>query len=179
MQITASLVRKITVSEIESLDPISIYIEDYAQGKGKLIITCHDESWSYYWGAMGTQNLAQFILTADNDYLAKKLSPSTPSTINDDDSIEIQAKRHIIERRKEDGLNKEDARKLYDLCPKLQEYKDYDIATYSDIMYEIYGDEWWDCLPTKPNPKYQYLHRIIDVVKEALRKSTISIPKHH
>ena len=37
-------------------------------------------------------------------------------------------------------------------------------------MYDIFGDEWYDCLPTKPNPNYQYLCRILDVVREALKE---------
>ncbi|MEN6379120.1 MAG: hypothetical protein ABFD15_06035 [Methanofastidiosum sp.] len=174
MKIESSLVKKVAVTDIKNPDPISIYLEDYAQGQGKLIITCYDKSWTYYWGAMGSQNLAQFVATCDNHYLAKKLDPNTKSNIYDEDAMEKYAKEHIIDLRKHDDISKEDARKLYDECYRLSsEYdlKNIDSNDYADLMYEIFGDEWYDCLPTKPNPDYQYLCRILDVVREVLKEN--------
>ena len=41
-------------------------------------------------------------------------------------------------------------------------------------MQKIFGDEWWYSLPTKPNPSYQYLLRIIDTVQSALREHVLA-----
>ena len=170
MKIETTNVKKINISEIKNLDPVSLYLEDYGQGQGKLIITCYDKSWTCYWGAMGSKNLTQFILTCDNHYLAKKLAPDTKSNINDEDALEDYAKNHIIDLRKHDDISKEEARKLYNECHKLtEEFKIQEHNEYANLMYDIFGDEWWDCYPTIPNPDYQYLCRILDTIKEALK----------
>jgi hypothetical protein len=36
-------------------------------------------------------------------------------------------------------------------------------------MYDVFGDEWWYDFPKKPNPKYEYISKIVDIVKEALK----------
>jgi hypothetical protein len=173
MKITTSLVKKIVVNDLkeERLDPISIYLEDYGVGAGKLIITCFDKSWTYYWGSMGEGNLTDFILSCDNWYLSKKLNPSVPADLNDEDGLEDEAKKRIIEKRKHDEISKNEARDLYDNCDSLLLNKDCDSERYSELMYDIFGDEWYDCLPKKPNPEYTYFHRILDVVKKALKET--------
>jgi len=173
MKITTTLVKKIVVNELkeERLDPIAIYLEDHGIGQGKLIITCFDKSWTYYWGSMGDSNLTDFIISCDNWYLSKKLNPSVPGDINDEDGLEDEAKKRIIERRKHDEIDKKSARGLYDDSSRLLIYRDCDSQMYADLMYEIFGDEWYDCLPTKSNPEYLYFHRILDVVKKALKET--------
>lgn len=168
MDIQSSTVKKITITNIPNLDPISVYLEDFGKGRGNLIITCANESWTYYWGSMGEHNLSQFITTCDNHYLSKKLNPVVKADIDDCDGLEKHAQKHIMELRRNNDISKDDARKLYDECYKLFDYKDTDSAGYSEIMYNIFGDEWWDCLPIKPNPEYMYFCRILDIVKEAL-----------
>ena len=173
MKIETSSVTKLVISDVKSLDPVAIYLEDYAKGQGKLIITCYDKSWTDYWGAMGDNDLASFVISCDNHYLAKKLAPDTKSTINDEDGLENYAKEHILDLRKHDDISKKDARRLYDECYRLNsEYdiKNLDSSNYADLMYDIFGDEWYDGLPTKPNPEYEYFCRILDVVREALRE---------
>jgi len=174
MKIEYSTVKKIVITDINNLDPISVYLEDFMIGKGKLTITCLNESWTYYWGAMGNNNLSQFIINCDNDYLCKKLNPSVPNNICDENGFESHAKRHIVEKRKVDDISKEKARMLYDQCCNLAEYKYMKSLSFEDYMYEIFGDEWYDCYPEKINPKYEYFYRILDVVKWALKNHTQS-----
>jgi hypothetical protein len=38
-------------------------------------------------------------------------------------------------------------------------------------MNQIFGDEWWCEIPQKPNPKYEYLLRILRAVKAGLAAS--------
>ena len=162
MKIQSSSVTKLIVTDIKSLDPVAIYLEDYAKGQGKLIITCYDKSWTDYWGAMGDNDLASFVISCDNHYLAKKLNPDVKNTITDEDGLEDYARKYIIARRREDILDKNTARALYNDCDSLLIYRDTDYEAYSNLMYEIFGDEWW--------PKYEYFSRILDVVREALKE---------
>jgi hypothetical protein len=171
MKIETSLVKKLIITEIESLDPIAVYLEDFGVGKGKIIITCFNDSWSYYWGAMGQYNLAQFIIKCDNDYLATKLSSYTEQKIDDYDALEDYAKKHIIKRRRANDIGADEARTAYDDCVNLIAYKDEDSSMYGEVMYSIFGDDWWNVLPKKVNPKYKYLCKILDVVREALNET--------
>jgi len=174
MKIEESLVRKIVISDIKFLDPISLYLEDYGAGRGKITITCFNDSWSNYWGAMGEYTISQFVTKCDNHYLFQKFSPNVSSNIDDPSGLEEFAKKHILEHRREDSISKEEARKLYDKCYELNEeydIKNLDSGTYADIMYDIFGEEWYDYpIPKKPNAKYEYFCRILNVVKEALKE---------
>ena len=96
MKVEDSTVRKITITDIKLLDPISVYLEDYGAGRGKITITCFNDSWSNYWGSMGENTIAQFITKCDNHYLSKKFSPDVPSDIDDPEGLEGFAKIGII-----------------------------------------------------------------------------------
>ena len=157
------------ISDIPQLDDIEVYLEDYEKGRGKIIITCFNKSWTYYWGSMGDTTLAQFISSCDNWYLSGKLNPDVKDDIQDDDKLNEFTKKHIIKRRKEDCLDKKHARELYNKCYRLDELKYFDSEEYANMMDNVFGDEWWYCYPTKPNPEYNYFCRILDIVKEALK----------
>lgn len=106
MKITESTVKKITITNVQNLDPVSVMVEDFGQGEGKITITCFGEAWSHYW-------------------------------------------------RREGDISKETARERWDS---------------NELLYEVFGDEYWYCTPKKPNPEYQYLCRIIKTVQAGLRE---------
>jgi hypothetical protein len=180
MKIVKEMVQKLMVSDIKGLDPIAIYLEDQGPGCGKITITCYGQSWtSYwgaitcygqswtsYWGAMGEgHTIATFISSCNNQYLANKLS-DVKSMVNDPDKLLEDMKKIILTKRKELELNEKDARDYYDEV----EFSDAEsIMANHDLLYKVYGDEWWCCLPKSPNPEYEYLDRIITAVKEALK----------
>ena len=56
-----------------NIDGISIYLEDMEYGKGKIIITGYHNSYSAYWGAMGS-TLLEFISRIDSDYFISNLT---------------------------------------------------------------------------------------------------------
>ncbi len=171
MKIRTEVVQKLVITDVPSLDPVAVYLENMNEGYGKLTITCFNDCWSYGWGAMGSNSLRTFLLTCDTHYLAGKLGNGLSSKIDDPDNIYEEAKKEICERRKQDDLTKKKARELFDEASCLQ---NVELNTMSDdcrdAMYEIFGDEWYDCLPQKPNPKWEYLCRVIEVVKEALKE---------
>ena len=57
----------------DALDPITIYVWDYEQGKGNLIVECYGQAWSAWWHAMGRDNIASFIARCDPDYVANNM----------------------------------------------------------------------------------------------------------
>lgn len=169
MKIEELQTRTIEISDIQEshrLDPVRVILHDTAPRQGRVIIECYGESWSAFWGGMGDRKVADFFTSCDNHYLAKKLS-SISSEIEDKSSFSEVIKTRIIELRKEREISKEDAREYWEKSEEINE--DTNLQFYSEMLSEVIGDDWWYAIPSKPNPDYLYLCRIIDVVKEVLR----------
>jgi hypothetical protein len=130
---------------------------------------------------MGDRTIIQFFCSCSVDYIANKMTDER-ADITDAEAIANGARRQIIKLRRGyimrrlDGtsgwrigrgeIDKERARGLWE---------DVDMAHFGDdgwgeskLMQEVFGDEWWYSLPTKPNPAYEYMCRIIKAVQAAL-----------
>ena len=166
MKVTKEMVQKLIITDVPSLDLVAVYLEDLGEGKGKITITCFGQSWTSFWGSMGEgHTIATFFSSCDNHYLAKKLS-DIRSEVDDPDKLLEDMKKVIITKRKAMELTEEDARKYYG---EVDDSDSESIMTNHDLLYNVYGDEWWCCLPKKSNHEYEYLCRIITAVKEALK----------
>lgn len=166
MKIKKSKVIKLHITPDDSyIEQVSVYLEDFGVGQGKIIITCDGEVWIHYWGAMGDRTIAEFFSQTGTDYLVNKLS-SEPQTVTDYAGIPDMLRKEICERRRNDEFDKSFARNLWwevegtEFDERLEE---------SQLISDIMGDDWWHCLPTKPNHKYEYLYDIVEVVKLALK----------
>lgn len=107
--------------------------------------------------------MSEFFSQVSTDYLASKLTRS-PRTVTDYGSIKSMLFKEICDRRKNDEFTKHYARGLWEEVV----YADFDERLEeSDLIFAVMGDDWWHCLPTKPNPDYEYLCKIIEVVKDA------------
>jgi len=165
MKITETMVKEIHISDVKNLDPITATLKNYGPGQGEINIRCFGKAWTAVWPAMGKENTIEtFFIECDNDYLANKLAPGLERDSTDEDGIEKAARIEILRRRRNDEISKEGARELID---ELDAYS----ITMGDhvLLYKVYGDEWWYCLPKVPNPEYEYLCKIIDTVREGLR----------
>lgn len=170
MKLEKSIVEKLLISGIQNQDPIAVYFEDIGSGLGKITISCFNDCWSYFWGSIGKETLIrEFFRSCNTGYLAHKFSPETEGTVYDFCQLPQHAKKRICELRRDDDLSETKARELFDkveyLCTP-DDVRDLD----RDLMFEIYGDDWYDCLPRQANHKYEYLCRIIKIVKEAILK---------
>ena len=165
MEIARSQVSRLTIRELKGLDPIHVFVENIKSGAGRMTIICSGDAWSYGWQAMGekTYLVEMFVQKCDVYYLAKKLAPNTSQTETDESKLEKDAKKTIIERRREDSMTKEQARDLYDIADRFND----GVAANHDLLFDVYGDEWWYCLPTSPNPQYEYVCKVIQAVKDA------------
>lgn len=167
MKITEETIRRITISEVPGLDPIRVMLQDIAPGQGRINIECYGQSWANYWGGMGKDSLAQFFVGCDEHYLAGKLS-NIESSIFDPDGMKVMLKREVIKERRRGGTKRQ-ARKDW-LAIEEVNFPDTvaELWIMPNTMQELMGDEWWYRLPTKENPDYAYLCRIIKTVKEAI-----------
>lgn len=165
MNIKKSTVTKMFITGVEDLDPINVFIGDMNANRGRITIACFDNSWSYYWGSIGERTMTQFFCACSDDYLARKFHLGIESTVIDSDAIARHAKAHICKIRKDRDIEKDKARELFEEIDST----DFDGPDSEyDLMYRIYGDEWWYKLPQKANPEYEYLCRVVQVVREAL-----------
>lgn len=177
MKITESKVRKIKIEDIlesHRLDPISVYLEDFGPGQGNITISCYGKTWSSYWGSMG-RTISEFFCSCDNDYLSKNLAGYINSGVVDEEKAVAVLKKRVIECRRsccENGnsFDEDEARDAWDEVSRLENPKEW-LMSGGDLVCELIGDEWWHFdLPEKVNPDYEYLCRIIDTVKEALKQ---------
>ena len=177
MEIEQSQVAKLKITDIEDLDPITVFIEDLDTSKGKITIECFGKCWSAFWGGMGERTTAQFVSTvSSSDYIANCLWDHKDEQYEDDmDAVESFVKKKVLELRRETWLEKDAARELYEF-PNWTEYKPqhiYDDWHCPDLIFADKDDfeqlelEEFD-IPERQTRAYKYLLKIVDAVREAL-----------
>ena len=167
MKITKTTVEKIQITEVEALDPISVICEDFGTGEGKISIECYGKSWCSYWGAMGS-TVKKFFLSIDNGYAIKNLAGGLDSEVIDEDAIAKWICSRIDDLHKDGQLIDAQAAEWVDRC---NDAHPFDVNTDGELIRQLTClDEWWYDLPQKPNPDYEYLSRIVDAVKAALKE---------
>lgn len=180
MEIQASKVSKIKISGIinsHKLDPVSAFFEDHGPRQGEVTIKCYGKSWTAYWGGMGCDSVAEFFCQCDHHYIAGKMS-GMQSDLDDFEAVPDRAQKAIVELRKDRDMSKSEARNLYNFFGESEVQQDeggFWCQDNSDKMMAVFGDDWGYSIPMKPNPDYQYLCRIIDVVQEAVRPTITSV----
>ncbi len=151
MIIEDSMVRKLVIHGLPNLDPITVYLTNHEFGKGEVVITCWVKSWTAYWGAMGSK-LEDFLLRMSTEYLIGKLAPDVLHHIDD-----IPAFLALVKAQTDDMDFCEDADE-----DNWREYRD----TYQVVL----GDCWSDHIPSRINPDYTYIEKVVNVVKQALEQ---------
>jgi len=169
MKITEERIRRITISEVQCLDPIRVMLEDVGENQGRINIECYGQSWACFWGSMGG-TISEFFTSCDEHYLAGKLS-SIPSEIYTPDGLKEMLKRELLNERRRRLVSGGYARQRYDTIEELDlPETEEQLWSIAREMESIIGEEWWYRIPKKPNPDYEYLTRIIKTVQAALRE---------
>lgn len=172
MKIEQSQVTKLLLTELDRLDPVTVLLEDYGDNRGKLIIECYGKSWSKYWGSMGG-TLADFIQFVSADYIANCLDREGDHTELDFETFKEKAKKQVLYDRRRRHSDSDEARDAWDEIERYFPENIHEVhacrAGYiGSVLVSIFGDDWWHAIPTKINPDYAYLLRIVDAVKEGL-----------
>lgn len=165
MKIEQKKVETIRIDDIyqsHGLDPITVFLEDYEPRKGKITINCYDKSWNSFWGGMGDRTIAEFFVSCDNHYLAKNLS-GVSSTVDDYEELS-----RLIKEFYGEDIDFEVEDELRELSGCQNDGHNW-VNNNAKIMEEVFGCDWYYDIPTMENPKYKYLNRIIDTVREALQ----------
>jgi len=179
MKITQSTVNKIQISEIEHMDPVSVYFEDFGPGQGQAIIKCWNKSWTSFWGGCGDNGIMSFFMGCDKYYLVKNFMAGEDMTETDIEETIKSIKRKILSLRMETVINKKETRDFWDTFvvgdyESLESAFDiYEIREWVKENYEIDGhhlfDDWTDLIETKLTSNAHWLRdRIIPTIQEAL-----------
>lgn len=75
-----------TIFDAEKLDPVTVFLQDFGGGCGRLIVECWCTAWAAYWGAMGTLNVREFVLDAHADYIAGRMHPQDRKHLKRDEA---------------------------------------------------------------------------------------------
>lgn len=134
------------ITDVPSLDPITVYVTNYTKGRGKIVIESFGEAWTCYWDDMGGRTVEEFVLSCDNDYMLRKMVDNTHET--DFDAINDEAEKQGVQ-----------------LCV----YDDVELYEDSDLMEQVYGDGWYMVIPQCHTNEYQYLSKILTVIKQAFK----------
>jgi GAF domain-containing protein len=174
MKIEASQVRKLVISEVARLDPITVFLEEMPVFRGKMIVECYGQSWSAYWGNMGT-TLRLFIQQASADYITGCLArPGMRRDIYDPDGLQSQLKKEVLRLRRVHYLTHLEAREMWDEIEGMDFEHPFHIR--SKLLVELLGDDWHCALPEKINPDWAYLLRIVEAIKQAMEESVCPTP---
>jgi len=166
MKIEQSTVRKLLISGVDQLDPLTVIIEEFKLGECRVIITCYGDSWTAYWGSMGG-TLAEFFARTSPCYLVGCFAPALQSIISDAEGLPSFLRKEIINQRRKKDIDKRTARELFDNV--------WDMGSPNEdksLMDDIFGNEWWFTdFPTITNPNYEYLTRIVEAVQAAVKET--------
>lgn len=177
MNIEQSKIIKLKLTDLDRLDPITVFIEDDEAGKGKITFECFNKSWSYFWGSMGESDVTEFFISCSKDYLVKCFwDHSQPTTELDYDGLQSTIREYVIEQRREGLIGNDTARTLYDISDweAYAPQHTYDTWTCPDFVDE---DEFKDIyflheqeIPEKATSDYYYLTRIVEYIYIALHQ---------
>ena len=204
MKVVESKVKSYKITELESLDPITIMVEDFDEGSAEVTIKIYGESWTAYWGSMGG-NVKEFFTRTNVQYLANCFERGIRADSDVKDTCAMQAtfrkkmREYILSERREGYILKEDARKAWDEIDNIDmeaisPEHDHECFGWSvdhwtvessawkplfggcmdDDYYEGEFSQWlWDNIEFQyePNHQYNYLCRIVEVVKKVLMEA--------
>jgi hypothetical protein len=68
--------------EAIGLDPITVYVEQFRPGAGRMTVQCYARAWTGFWGSHGAEApLEAFVASCDAEYIADGLVWGTNSLI--------------------------------------------------------------------------------------------------
>ena len=179
MKITQSTIEQIVITDVERLDPVKVMIENIKPGVGNITITCFGKSWTSFWGSMSDRSIQEFFVDCNDSYLINCLDRGISSVLdgNDNDANIEFVKREICQLRRDGEISRHEAREFWEEAEVANDVREkcFSFSLGSPLL-KLFGDEpWYAGWPTVPNPDYEYLNRIVQTVREAI-KQTLAVP---
>lgn len=185
MKLTLSTVTKLVLEDLERLDPVTLFLEDfgvracpieqdpdYWTAQGQLTVRCYGESWTAYWGGMGQRTVAEFIQDCNVEYLLNCLNRGLQSTKFCAQALQRHARGEVCKRRRQHDLTAREAREWWTDLQALDGVEHPEgIYHHVELLEAIYGQWWEDDVrehAVGPNDAYAYLHRIVTAAKQGI-----------
>ncbi len=178
MDISVSTAVTLTLTNLDKLDTVTVYLEDMSPRQGRIVIHCWGKAWAAFWPAMGSRGIAKFYIESDNAYLAKNLASDLKSEVNDYEALHSLLLDKVTQKLSNSMLSEDDTHYFQSvkdalIADKNSFYDDREgefwCHSNTEYLYSLIGEEWWNEIPQKLNHEYQYLCRIIDAVREGLK----------
>lgn len=171
MKIKTTTVTRLLLTELVNLDPVEVIADNIAEHKGKVTMTCYDQSWTAYWGSTGCDCVEEFFCGAGNDYLIGCFTPMLYPVMPDPDSDGMFIKSKILEARRKSEISQSEAADLWTTVNMLRpDRNSITHGTPKNLALFLGEEPWYLDWPTMRNPDYAYLSRICDAVKEAFKQ---------
>lgn len=176
MNITESTATQLTISGVDNLDTINVFIEDIAPKVGRVTIESFGDSWSHAWGGMWDgYSTAEFFARCNDGYLLGKFSRANSSMeCIDFDQLVDKLKKAIIEQRKDGVLSRFDAREAWGHVTDIDRHEGMTVNEIHamdsldlGIISDLFGDDWYHSIPEKPSREAVQLTLIIQAIREA------------
>jgi len=177
MKIDVYSTKTIKATDIKGLDPITLFIENIEDSKGRLTILCHGKAWTVYWGGMSGKTVEDFFLSCNNSYIISILLEDKGTMEIDYIETKNEIKRSLFSRYRKSVSpldTKDEYREDYDFI------QDYHIETLNDVdmmisslnhddIYEVI----YENLPKRHTDEYLYLDKIVTATKEILKHNSL------
>lgn len=75
-----------TIFDADTLDPVTVFMQDFGGGCGRLLVECWSTAWAAYWGAMGARDVREFVIDAHADYIANRMLPQDRKHLKRDEA---------------------------------------------------------------------------------------------
>lgn len=79
MRVELSKTDTMTVRDAQALDPVTVFLQDFGAGRGRITIECYGRAWSTFFGNYGSENLRAFLINCDVGYLASRVEDGSKS----------------------------------------------------------------------------------------------------
>lgn len=178
LQISSKQVTKLYIQGGERLDPLTVFLDDIAPGKGQITISCFGKSWTAFWPRMGEdETIASWFAGLNVKYAIGCMDSTLQAEAFSASKAMEEVKGRIISRRREEDLDATKARQLFDEAQSLCDATSMEdiFNCHNQLMVSACGEEWWYDLDEakEPNSDYTYLCRIITTVQQAITQTLL------
>lgn len=94
-----------TIFDADTLDPVTVFLQDFGGGSGRLVVECWCTAWSAYWGAMGSASVREFVLEAHPEYIATRMLPQDRKRLKRDEAYLLRIVK-VVQQAMRDGAGK-------------------------------------------------------------------------
>lgn len=168
VEVATAHVAALRLTGLDNLDPITVYLDNPEPGRGQITIRCWDTSWTAGWRGLSGRSVEEFFVAQNDHYLARNLSSIPEKVTVEGEALAEHLRGLVCGLRRSGKLSKGNARGIWDDTIGMDVTEGY--CRDHNILAETLGSGWWLELPTMPNPDYTYLCRIIQAVRDGLRK---------